>query len=177
MYYGAGWSINSDTTIIEHGGVNPNFSTQVTIFPNEKQALTLLTNNAHTNNINLVKGIKEILEGNFTQSYQRSAAQLCDIVLSSATIIFIILAIIFCLLGLVRKKRNKQKSVIKKRVHITAWLTVTITILIISWIFPKFIGYDWSTLLVWQPYSLIAALISLVILSASITWFVWQVSI
>ena len=177
MYYGAGWSINSDTTIIEHGGVNPNFSTQVTIFPNEKLALTFLTNNAHTNNINLVKGIKEILEGNFTQSYQRSATQLWDIVLSSTTIIFTILAIIFFLLGLVRKKRNKQKLVIKKRVHITAWLTVTITILIISWIFPKFIGYDWSTLLVWQPYSLIAALISLVILSASITWFVWRVSI
>lgn len=176
MYYGAGWSVDADITIIEHGGVNPNFSTQVTIFPNEKLAFSLLTNNAHTNNINLVKGIKKILEGDLTQSYRRSTTQLWEIVLSSVTIIFTILAITFFILGLVRKKRNKQKSVIKKRMHISAWLTATITILIISWIFPKFIGYDWSTLLVWQPYSLITALISLVILSASITWFVWQVS-
>lgn len=174
MYYGAGWSVNEDTTIIEHGGVNPNFSTQVTIFPDEKLAISILTNNSHTNNINTVKGIKEILVGNLVQSYQRSATQLSDVVLTIITIICMLLSVMFFFLGFVRKKRNKRKLVIRKRIRISAWLTVTIIILIISSILPKFIGYDWATLLVWQSYSLIGFLISLVILSAAITWFVWQ---
>ena len=87
MYYAAGWSVNAEQTIIEHTGGNPNFRTEVVILPNERTAVSLLSNGTNTNT-NMVLKVKDILEGNLTQSYEISGTQLLDIILSSITIIF-----------------------------------------------------------------------------------------
>lgn len=171
MYYAAGWMVNADKTILEHSGGNPNFSTEVAMLPNERTALCLLTNGANTN-IALVKSIKDILDGNLTQSYKISSTQLWDIILSTATIIVSLLAVMFTLLGSRRKKMNKQQVISKTRIFRTVvWLTVTVAMCTMCWVFPMLIGYDWPTLLVWQTYSILAGLISLTLLSASITYF------
>lgn len=175
MYYGAGWLVNSDRSIIEHDGVNPNFSSQVVIFPKEEQALSLLTNSANSNTAYLVESIKKILAGDLTQTYQISDAQLSDIILSIATIIFTTFAILIFLFGLLRKTRIESLRR-KRRVLNTVLPTITLVMMITIWFFPRLMGYDWSTLLVWQSYSILTALLSLGILSASVTWFVWRVS-
>ncbi len=173
MDYAAGWMVNADKTIIEHSGGNPNFSTEVVILPNERTAFCLLTNGANTN-ISLVKSIKDILDDNLTQSYKISGIQLLDIILSFTTIIVCLLAIIFFILGLRRKKMNERQSITKKRILITiVWLMVTVAICIMCWVFPMLFGYDWSVLLVWQTYSIFTVLISLALLTASITFFVY----
>jgi len=173
MYYAAGWSVNTNKTIIEHAGGNPNFATEVAILPDERVAVCLLSNGANTN-IELVKNIKSILDGNLTQSYKISARQLLDIVLSSVTIIVCLLAVAFFLLGLRRKKMNKRQQIAKKRILITiVWLMVTVAMYIICLVFPMFSGYDWLTILVWQTYSILTTFISLALLSVSVTWFVY----
>lgn len=173
MYYASGWMVNTDKTIIEHSGGNPNFTTEVVILPNEQTAICLLSNGANTN-ISLVKNIKDILDGKLTQSYNMSATQLSDIILSIATITFFMLSIIFFILGLRRSKLNKQQVKSKKRILLTIiWLIITAIISTICILFPMFVGYDWSTLLVWLSYSIFTALISLVLLSASITYFIY----
>ncbi len=173
MYYAAGWSVNADKTIIEHSGGNPNFSTEVLILKNERTAFCLLTNSSNIN-IGLVKNIKDILDGNLKQTYKISSMQLLDIILSSATIIVCLLAIIFFILGLRRKKMNKRQAITKKRILITVvWLTLTVSICAMCWFFPMLFGYDWSHLLVWQTYSIFTALISLIFLTASITFFIY----
>ena len=169
MFYGAGWSVNSDQTIIEHTGGNPNFATEVVILPNQRTAICLLTNGANTNT-NLVLKVKEILDGNLSQSYEISTTQFLDITLSFATIICCMLAVLFFLLGLRRKKMNKQLPMTKKSI-IVAVICLIATIM--CWIFPMFMGYNWSTILIWQTYSIITALISLILLTACITWFVY----
>jgi len=173
MYYAAGWSVNADKTIIEHAGGNPNFATEVAILPKERIAVCLLSNGANTN-IELVKNIKSILDGNLTQSYKMSDRQLLDIALSSVTIIACLLAIAFFLFGLRRKKMNKRQQITKKGMLITiVWLIVTVAMCIMCWVFPMFSGYDWSTILVWQTYSILTTFISLALLSLSVTWFVY----
>ncbi|MFA9380274.1 MAG: serine hydrolase domain-containing protein [Acetanaerobacterium sp.] len=172
MYYAAGWSVNTDQTIIEHTGGNPNFATEVAILPNERVAVCLLSNGANTN-IELVKNIKDILDGNLTQSYKISDRQLLDIVLSTVTIIACLLAVAYFLLGLRRKKMNKRQQITKKRMLITIfWMMVTVAMCIMCWVFPMFSRYDWSTMLVWQTYSILTTFISLAFLSISVTWFV-----
>jgi len=167
MYYAAGWLVNAEQTIIEHSGGNPNFSTEVAILSNEQTAVCLLTNGANTN-ISLVLKVKDILDGNLTQSYEISGTQLLDITLSSATIIFCLLAILFFLLGLRRKKTNKRQPMTKRRIIVTVILLIaTIALCIMC------CAFDWSTILIWQTYSILAALISLALLTASITWFVY----
>ncbi|MEM5768918.1 MAG: serine hydrolase domain-containing protein, partial [Bacillota bacterium] len=172
MYYAAGWSVSADKTIIEHAGGNPNFATEVAILPDEQVAICLLSNGANMN-IALVSNIKSILDGNLSQSYEIRAGQLLDSVLSSVTIIVCLLALAFFLFGLRRKKVSKRQQTTKKRRVITiVWLMVTAAMCVLCWVFPMFSGYDWSTILVWQTYSILTTLISLALLSASVTWFV-----
>ncbi|GIN20078.1 serine hydrolase domain-containing protein [Siminovitchia fordii] len=167
MYYAAGWSVNADQTIIEHTGGNPNFKTQVAILPNERTAVSLLSNGTNTN-INLVLKVKDILDGNLTQSYEISGTQLLDIILSSTTIILCLLAVLLFLLGLRKRKTNEQQPMTKKRTIVTIiFLIATIAQCIM------FFAFDWSTILIWQTYSVLTALISSTLLTASITWFVY----
>ncbi|WP_019849585.1 serine hydrolase [Desulfitobacterium sp. PCE1] len=174
MYYAAGWMVNADKTIIEHSGGNPNFATKVAIFPNEQIAICLLSNGASTN-IGLVMNIKEILDGNLSQTYTMSGTQLLDVALSSATMIASLLAVVFFILGLRRKRKNEQQPITKKKILITvAWLTLAIAMsTLLCWVFPMFIGHDWPTILVWQTYSILTIFISLTLLAASITWFAY----
>ncbi|AVQ44994.1 serine hydrolase domain-containing protein [Clostridium botulinum] len=167
MFYAAGWSVNSEQTIIEHSGGNPNFATEVAILPNERTAVCLLTNGANTNR-NLVLKIKEILDGDLSQSYEISGTQFLDITLSSATIICCLLAVLFFLLGLRRKKMNERQPMTKKRIIVTVILLIaTIALCIMC------CAFDWSMILIWQTYSVLTALISSALLTASITWFVY----
>ncbi|WP_144512376.1 serine hydrolase [Bacillus sp. FJAT-22090] len=167
MYYAAGWAVNADQTFIEHTGGNPNFRTEVALLPNERTAICLLSNGANTN-IDLVLKVKNILDGNLTQSYEISDTQLLDIILSSTTIILCLLAVLLFLLGLRKRKTNEQQSMTKKRTIVTIiFLIATIAQCIM------FFAFDWSTILIWQTYSVLTALISSTLLTASITWFVY----
>ncbi|WP_152393016.1 serine hydrolase domain-containing protein [Paenibacillus guangzhouensis] len=167
MYYGAGWSVNANQTIIEHPGGNPNFGTEVVILPNERTAVCLLTNGANINRSMVLK-VKDILDGNLTQSYEISGTQLLDIILSSTTIILCLLAVLFFLLGLRRRKTNERQPMTKKRIIVTAILLIaTIALCIMC------CTLDWSTILIWQTYSVLTALISSALLTASITWLVY----
>ncbi|MFF2795788.1 serine hydrolase domain-containing protein [Lysinibacillus xylanilyticus] len=166
MYYAAGWSVNAEQTFIEHTGGNPNFRTEVAILPNERTAICLLSNGANTN-INLVLKVKNILNGNLTQSYEISGTQLLDIILSSTTIILCLLAVLLFLLGLRKRKTNEQQPMTKKRTIVTIiFLIATIAQCIM------FFAFDWSTILIWQTYSVLTALISSTLLTASITWYI-----
>lgn len=172
MYYAAGWSVNADQTIIEHAGVNPNFRTEVAMLPKEQTAFCLLTNGTNTN-VGLVLKVKAILDGNLTQSYEISSTQLMDIVLSSVTIVLSLLAVLFFLLGLRRRKTNERQPMTKKRRTATVILLITTLLSIISCAFPILMGSDWSMVLIWQTYSILTALISLALFTASTTWFVY----
>lgn len=171
MYYAAGWMVNADNTLIEHTGGNPNFATKVVLFPNEQIAICLLSNGASTN-INLVMNIKEILDGNLSQTYEMSGTQLLEITLSSATMIFCLLAMLFFVLGLRSRRKNERQPMAKKRMLITgAWLALTVTLSILfCWFFPMLFGANWPTIFVWQTYSLLTAFISLTLFAASIAW-------
>lgn len=168
MYYAAGWSVNAGQTIIEHPGGNPNFRTEVAIFPDEQTAVCLLTNGTNTNG-SLVLKVKDILDGNLEQSYEISGTQLIDIMLSSATIILCLLSVLFFLLGLRRRKKSTREPMTKKRMTAAViLLTITIALSIVC------CALDWSTILIWQTYSNLTALISLILLTASITWFLYS---
>ncbi len=169
MFYGAGWSVNSDQTIIEHSGGNPNFATKVLMLPKERKGICLLTNGANTN-IDLVLKVKDILDGNLSQSYEISGTQFLDITLSSATIVCCLLAVLFFYLGLRRKKMNKKHPMTKKNIVATVFCMIATVICVV---FIMFIVYNWSTILVWLTYSILTALISLALLTACITWFVY----
>jgi hypothetical protein len=107
--------------------------------------------------MNLALGIKDILDGNPKPSYERSLLQLSDWLFTAVTILSILL-IIF----------HKRFSKVFKK-HFYFLLIVTLILIGGSLYLPRFIGHTWTSLLVWQPLSLVIALISLTILSTVLT--------
>lgn len=105
IYYAAGWMVDAEQTIVEHQGENPNFRTEAAMLPKDRTAICLLSNGTNTN-INLVLKVKDILDGNLSQSYEIGSTQLMDIVLSSATIIFVLSTVLLFFMGLHRRKSH-----------------------------------------------------------------------
>lgn len=173
MYYAVGWAVNADQTIVEHAGQNPNFSTQVAMLPEENTAICLLTNGSNTN-ISLVSKIKSILNGDLAQSYDISSLQLSDILMSSATILFSLLAILLFFMGLHRMKTKARQPITKGSIRLPLGLfCATIVLSIVFSLLPLLVGYDWPTLLVWQTYSFPGVLISIIVSLISLTWFLF----
>ncbi|MFL1677301.1 serine hydrolase [Paenibacillus dendritiformis] len=168
MYYAAGWMVNTDQTIIEHSGENPNFRTQVVLLTNERTAICLLANGANIN-ISMVLKIKDILDGNLSQTYEISSAQLLDILLSIATIICCLLTVLFFVLGFRRRKLNKKQPITKKR-KIASFILLLVTAAL------SITGFalEWSIILVWETYSILTALTSVTLLTASLAWLVYS---
>ncbi|MGG3835855.1 serine hydrolase domain-containing protein [Paenibacillus thiaminolyticus] len=169
MYYAAGWMVNTDQTIIEHSGENPNFRTQVVLLTNERTAICLLANGANIN-ISMVLKIKDILDGNLSQTYEISSAQLLDILLSIATIICCLLTVLFFVLGFRRRKLNKKQQPITKKRKIASFILLLVTAAL------SITGFalEWSIILVWETYSILTALTSVTLLTASLAWLVYS---
>ncbi len=173
LYYAGGWQVNADRTVIEHSGGNPNFATQVYMFPREQIGITLLSNGAFTN-LNLVLQIKGILDGNLEQTYSRSSAQMAEVVLSIVAILGFLAAVVFFYLGLRRKNVAGKGALTAKGQLFTAfWLAITLAAWALVLLLPRLMGMGWSTILIWSGYSSLCAPLSLGLLGAAITWFVY----
>ena len=172
-HYAAGWFIGAKQPIIKHGGGNPGFSTYIILFPQEQIGMTLLSNASGVNTHLIVENIKDILDGNLEQSYSMGILQILDIVLTLITGIGILLAILFLLLGLRRKKQSQKCPASKKRIALTAfWFILALAACILCFGFPRLLfNASWSFILTWLPYSFLTGIIVLAILCASITWF------
>lgn len=167
MYYAAGWMVDADQTIVEHQGENPNFRTEAAMLPKDRTAICLLSNGTNTN-INLVLKVKDILDGNLSQSYEIGSTQLMDIALSSATIILVLSTVLLFFMGLHRRKSHNRQPMAKKRKIVTAILLASVIVLCIIGV-----ALDWSVILVWETYSVLTAFISAVLLIAGVTWFIY----
>lgn len=83
----------------------------------------------------IISDSEDILEAGTTTSYQKSAMEISDIILSFATIIFTLLAILIFILGLKRRERPKKGFLRKKRKRLISMLTaITFTFFILIWV-------------------------------------------
>ncbi|MCL2785170.1 MAG: beta-lactamase family protein [Propionibacteriaceae bacterium] len=172
MYYAAGWFVNPEKTLIQHGGDNPNFTTNVVLYPEEKVGIALLSNGANTNG-DLALAIKEIVDGNMVQSYRMSSLQVLDLSLSATTVAMTLLAGFFIVLGARRMKKNERQPLTKeKMITIGLWGLVTVTSCVLLGVFPSFFGFNWAVAPIWLPPTNFSAVGSVVLVAASITWFV-----
>lgn len=175
MYYAAGWFVNGDRTVINHSGSNPTFKTNVFIFPDEQVGICLLANGSNTN-IDIIANIKDILDGNLSQSYKLGGwLQPVDVILSCVTIIAGLLAVVFLILGVRRKVLSGKSQITKKRLMLTGvWLVITVAVGIFAYTFPQlFFVANWHYMFIWMPYSIPIAWVVLFLLSGCITWFVF----
>ncbi len=167
MRYAAGWEVNADQSLIRHAGNNPNFSTNVYLYPQEQIGICLLTNGANTNT-DFVEQIKNILDGSPAQAYVMSSTQILDLFFSCGVILLCPLTVLFIVLGVRKRQAGASPRPKRKSLPILILLGGVIAFCIT---FPMLIGFNWSVLLVWQGYSPLAFLLILPCFVASIAWF------
>lgn len=165
MYYAAGWMVNSDLSLIEHGGNNPNFTTQVMIFTKEETAVCLLSNGANTNQA-LALGIKNVLNGEPAQAYEQSPVQQLDSILSVCTVLLFLLAALLFVLSLRRRKAGQPLR--KNGKGLVALLLLAAAACVLP---PILVRRFWPTVFVWQPYSLLTAWLAFILCAAAAACF------
>ena len=173
-YYAAGWSVSLDRSRIEHEGNVPSFATYVLLLPKEQIGIAVFSNMAQLNPFSIADSVAEILGGNLEQSYSMDSEQIADIVFTLITVLGSLLAILFVFLGLHRKKQNTILTVSKKRLAlIICWSVITLGMGVLCYFFPWLIVRGtWQLAVTFYSYSILTGLITLVLLSACITWFV-----
>jgi len=166
LYYAAGWIIRQDESRVEHGGNNPGFATYVLLFPEEQIGITVLSNGRAINTVSVAESIAGILGGDLGARYSMFIAQIFDIVFTVVTVLFGVLAALFFFWSLRRKSQNKKLPITKKRiVLILIWSVVTLA-------FGVLMALDLIHFSVFSLYSQLTGITALVLLCASITWFV-----
>ena len=174
-YYAAGWIVSVDGERVEHEGGNPSFATYILLLPEEQIGVAVLSNSRTTNTMPIANHVVDILGGNLGARYPTGIIQMLDMVLTIATVFGSIIAIYFFLLGLHRKQQDNKLSISGKRgILIALWSVITLMICVLPYaILRVATGVNLRDLLhMLMPYSLLTGFIALVLLSASITWFV-----
>ena len=172
-FYAAGWEVSADRAIVEHAGNSLGFTAHVLLLPQEQIAIAVLSNIAQGNMSDVAFQISDILSGNMQQSLGLSTIQMLDIGFSIATILGVLLAILFLILGLHRRKQSHKVPITKKKV-ISRILWDVVTTVAVFYFVPRLVlgfGTNWQFLLNLAPYSILVGLVALTLMTVSITWF------
>ena len=158
-YFG-GWWIYDDC--IQHGGNNPNFSTQVIISREKKQGVFVLSNLAGSCGTMTADGIYRILLGETIKiGFQIDILGIGDFL----CIIFILL-LIYCVLLFWNKQ---SKSICIARIVISSFVILAAIIL------PFVFHYPYNVMFVWYPLTAIFAVITVVCMAiASIIYSIYS---
>ena len=179
LYYAAGWMVDAEGTFIGHGGNNPNFSSDVQMYPQEQVSIVLLANSNQINNAmppTLADSIKSILDGELNQGYMPGMFMILDRATTVVTIVGALLTILLVLLGTRRWKSRSQDPLPTKRKVLTAvWAVITAFAVLLAIVLPGQMwgGGSWITALNLCYYSIITGLAALALACGSATWFVF----
>jgi hypothetical protein len=175
LYYAGGWFVDAEGKNIGHSGDNPNFTTFIKIRPEKQSVVTLLTNSRYTNTQVITESIESILDGDLNQKYSIGMFQLFDRIGVAITIVGILFAFLFLLLGLRRwKNRNKNPMLKKRIILISVWIIITLVIALIGIFLPALTGADWKSMLdSAYMYSLLTGFTALTLTGGAVTWFVF----
>ncbi len=140
--YYAGWYIYGD--LINHGGNNPNFSSQVIISRKKQQGVFVLSNLAGSSATNVADGIYRLLLGeNVKIGFQLDTNGLEDFL----AIVVILLLIYFSML--LWDKWSKGVCVVR--------IIIGLAFIAAAHILPEVLHYPYSSILVWLPITVFVA--------------------
>ncbi|WP_223840615.1 serine hydrolase domain-containing protein [Bacillus cereus] len=177
LNYSSGWIINKINNELFHGGNNPNYSSFILLNKENNFGVAVLTNTNSVYSIRIAYGIQNLLYSTKTELPSFDLNTSVDTFSTWIIIIALVLScFIFLKLKIVHKKGNKMiKRRIKKKlayvllVLCMIFLFIEIGLIIVA---PNlFLGYNWSFLLVWMPFSFLPAVVCFGILLVMLNLF------
>ncbi|MCK4765237.1 MAG: cyclic peptide export ABC transporter [Candidatus Aminicenantes bacterium] len=169
--YGMGWYIHLDgSDLVDHGGLNPNFTTYVGFKPKDKIGVAVLANSNSSYTGAIGRFIIDSLTGEdveapdvlLTDSTDKAAS-----VLSFLTALFLLAVVLFLLsipYDLIKGRRNFAGFSLLRFLKFLAAIIVLLPFLAAIYLVPYAIsGVNWKTALVWSPISFYTAVISVLL--------------
>lgn len=159
--YAAGWKIyQNGLGEISHSGLNPNFTSYITLRPNEKIGVAILANSNSSYIPNIAKHIMSLLINTEYVDYYPANTSLdkTSIVVAVILIMYnliILISFIGCILQIIMKKRKIEHLNAKSIKSFIGVLLCFIPFFIGLYFLPNIIGnYSWENIRVWAPISL-----------------------
>ena len=169
--YACGWFVNEQTNEIYHSGGTPNYSSRITLRPDDNMAVCVLTNmNASANTEAIAANILAILDGTGPAPYQNDIWTLLDFIFTviSAACGLGILVLILVLIRagyLVQNGRYVKRPVRKIALKLVLPVLLVLLSVFTFVLLPAIFGADWSSMLLWGPPSILTGCILLLVFS------------
>ncbi len=160
LYYSYGWEISDDGSYITHSGSQPEFTSDIEIFPKNNRAVCVMTNSMNCTPLYATKSISDAWNGDMPGRDMWGEVIQLDMMLSIASIVVAVLMVLLVIGLFTRKKRlsRKKHSLLWENIRLV--LGITGAVLLFSIDIAAMILLDYSlagvinSLWVWCPVSL-----------------------
>lgn len=169
--YAMGWAYYQiGSGELAKAGMNPSFSAYMTFRAEDKIGVGVLSNFNSEYTFEIGKGIIDIIQGKEPDSFYRPEEGLTSWDTPSSLIAMIVLILLlatliyfgFIIFECFRRKRRLKHFEFKDISVLMLTLLVVGVFAYGLYVFPRSIGYNWTTAIVWLPQSFEVAVISLV---------------
>lgn len=158
QYYSFGWSINPNNKVVAHSGSNPNYSSQVIIDFEQKQAVFVLANLNSSAPTLIADNLYATMNGKNMNKYNYNDIYiLIDLVFSFLVVLTAInlsVRIIQLVRGIeldINNKKTRTRKVMGCRVALI--IRIVFLVLLITW--PYLINNNYELVKVWMSYSIL----------------------
>lgn len=173
--YASGWFVDEQENSIYHSGGTPNFSSNISFYPDKNIGVCVLTNmNASANTNAIAKNVLNILEGKQPTPYHNDIWTTFDSIFSLLTLISSIglLALVVTLIRFVTQIRSgvRKKQPIRKPLFKLLLPALFLAFTICNFVLlPMIFAADWSALIIWGPPSILTG--SILLFASSVLLF------
>ncbi|WP_198022946.1 serine hydrolase domain-containing protein [Paenibacillus zanthoxyli] len=169
--YGGGWLVfdRGEQPYLSHGGNNPNFSSYVLVDLEKKIGVAVMGNRNSTYTYAIASGLYDILLGKQpaaappdTTSTANLAATIL-LVLSILLSLWLLYRLVLLILAMQRGRRVFTGFTAALYIKTALWILFAALMIGVAWYIPKllFWGYPWPFIIVWAPFTVAPAMISL----------------
>lgn len=181
--YARGWNVALDGTgEIYHGGLNPNFTSYITLRPRDKLAIAILANSNSNYTAFIGNKLMKLLAGEEIER-ELDPGDRNDKTYSSisiALVIYIMVVISFLLMivvDVVKKRRTLQGLSLADFGRFVKSFALILPFLLGLYLLPKAIaGFTWEAISVWSPISF-TVLIGTILAAIAFTYFAYLISL
>lgn len=169
--YGGGWLVfgQGERATWSHGGNNPNFSSYIIVDPTNQTGIAVMGNRNTTCTFAIAQGLHALLKGEEPVVAPKDITSTSNL---AATVLFF-LTMLLSLWTLyriykaaaARRLGGRAFAGYTPKVYMKSafWILFAGLMLAVAWYIPKllFWGYPWSFIVVWAPFTVAPAMVSL----------------
>lgn len=126
LYYSYGWEVTDDGSFITHSGGQPNFVSDIRIFPVENRAICVMSNSSNSTPLYVTQGVSDAWNGKTPGREMWGIDLLVDKIASAVTIVIAVFMLLLVIGLLTRKKRISNKP------HARLWENIRLVLSIIG---------------------------------------------